>query len=154
MPIRQQGYQICPFFVKESELSVTCEGVIPGVACTQRFAASKQRAEHQRRYCNSYDYSDCPWAAMLTQAAESGALDGYRCGLSGDGCPCSRPERGMCCAYCERRAHCPAPIWWCENDPGKCGYLKRGGKLAKPIEQEPLRQEVDAGETGTLFDFL
>ncbi len=145
MPVRQQGYQICPFFLREAARTITCEGIAPGALCGHRFDTAQDRARHQREYCNSYGYPSCLWAAALMRAAEAGELDGYKCGLSDSGCPCSRPERGMCCSYCERRDKCPAPEWRCENDAGKCGYLTRGTKIVKKKQEE---------EAGTLFDFL
>lgn len=120
MPIGRQTCQICPYYTRDSEYSITCEGVIEGAVCAHRFAGPVAKRTHQVEYCESYNYKQCPWAKVLEQIAAERGGELRRCNLS-DGCPYARPRKS-CCRTCEFRDCCPAPEYRCDNTPERCGY--------------------------------
>lgn len=159
MPIWRQRCQICPFFVRESELTITCEGMAVGAECVQRFSAADGKRAHQTRYCESFQFKKCPWAAMLEKEAEEG-ITGEKtiymtCSLPGEPCPCSLPRKGMCCACCDLKRGCPAPHMRCENSPQRCGFSRssQSSEAGPPVGRE-MEVREDVGAIGTLFDFL
>ena len=60
------GTAVCPFYVKESEKSITCEGLIPGTNMMIRFGGQKKKTAWLEKHCCSYKYEvTCPVAAVL-----------------------------------------------------------------------------------------
>lgn len=55
---------ICPYYVNDSGLILSCEGIV-GMVTSTRFATSKQRLMQQWKYCFTHDYKNCPIAAIL-----------------------------------------------------------------------------------------
>lgn len=60
----------CQYFLRESEKSITCEGIIPGTADTRRFASRYEKERHEDMCCTSPAASNlCPVAAYLSREA-------------------------------------------------------------------------------------
>jgi DNA-binding XRE family transcriptional regulator len=56
----------CPYYLKEADKSITCEGLIPSTVTMIRFASIKAKQFHQRNHCEQYDpEKGCPIAALL-----------------------------------------------------------------------------------------
>jgi len=63
---------ICPFYVKESDKGITCEGIIPGTTQLIRFSSTLEKRRHQQCKCERRDYADvCAIAKLLTERAEN-----------------------------------------------------------------------------------
>lgn len=59
---------VCPFFVRESEKSITCEGIIKDTVDTRRFASKAAKARHEDIYCTSLAaHAICPAAQYLSK---------------------------------------------------------------------------------------
>ncbi len=56
---------ICPFFVSRDRLSVTCEGVIHGTTCRNRFKNAARLEHHAAVFCETFDFHSCPHAAAV-----------------------------------------------------------------------------------------
>ena len=62
---------ICPFYIKESDKGITCEGIIPGTMQLIRFNSVLEKRRHQQTRCERRDYADvCAIAKMLMERAE------------------------------------------------------------------------------------
>lgn len=60
------GKAICPFYIKEARLSITCEGLIAGTCAMTRFLSVEQKIEFQEKHCDVYEYeTTCPMAVVL-----------------------------------------------------------------------------------------
>ena len=46
----------CPFYLKESKKSITCEGLIDGVDSLMRFRDETAKKNYQENHCNSERY--------------------------------------------------------------------------------------------------
>lgn len=56
---------ICPYYKTSSGSRIVCEAFIKGAdKCTSDFPNRVERANHMETYCNTYDYSKCPVAAL------------------------------------------------------------------------------------------
>lgn len=51
-------YAICPFFITESNKSITCEGII-GKENVSRFNTVEEKKAHEEYYCTKQDYEAC-----------------------------------------------------------------------------------------------
>lgn len=49
----------CPFYIREAEYSITCEGIIPGTDIATRFTGEKEKREYQELLCYHYP-NNCP----------------------------------------------------------------------------------------------
>lgn len=59
---------ICPFYLKEARLSITCEGLSDGTVCMTRFETTEAKEDFQAMNCEMYNYENCcPLAAALMQ---------------------------------------------------------------------------------------
>jgi ribosome-binding protein aMBF1 (putative translation factor) len=57
---------ICPYYIKEAEKSITCEGLIPHTVTMVRFASQREKVLHQRKHCEQYDAEKgCPIRAAI-----------------------------------------------------------------------------------------
>ena len=60
------GAAFCPFFVKEAEKSLTCEGLLPGTFTAMKFDRVEERRAYMETACCSQDCARlCPLAASL-----------------------------------------------------------------------------------------
>ena len=61
---------ICPFYVKEAEKSVSCEGFYEGNTLMMRFPSKESKLEFMKKRCETKDYSSCMLAAALIKKYE------------------------------------------------------------------------------------
>lgn len=64
MPIYDK-LAICPYYERESAMSVTCEGMTRQVHSAVKFDSGEEKREWFARYCGTYKYGDCPYARMI-----------------------------------------------------------------------------------------
>lgn len=57
----------CPFYIREWEKTITCEGFYGGGEVLQRFNTASQRVVHQHKYCFTQNYNECPIARELNK---------------------------------------------------------------------------------------
>lgn len=58
-------YIRCPFYARETELSVGCEGIAPDTCMFTKFPDEKSKIRHIRVYCSHRDGGDCFLARAL-----------------------------------------------------------------------------------------
>ena len=69
------GVSVCPFYVKESGLSMQCAenpekceetevDALNQCSISLKFPSSKAKLKHQREYCLRFNYPYCPLAAF------------------------------------------------------------------------------------------
>lgn len=64
---------VCPYYLRENERQVVCEGLLEGMEMSLRFASRIDKIAHQRRVCCSWGYKTaCPYAAMLEARYQAG----------------------------------------------------------------------------------
>lgn len=56
---------VCPFYVRESEFRITCEGISDSCSLSVGFATKGAKRRWQQRYCAAFCYPECPIAAVL-----------------------------------------------------------------------------------------
>lgn len=57
---------VCPYYIREYKISLTCEGFIQGTCCVTRFADEAAKIKYQANVCECYDYlSRCKIAAAV-----------------------------------------------------------------------------------------
>ncbi len=63
---------VCPYYVKESDKGITCEGIVPGTTQLIRFNSALEKRRHQKIRCERRDYADvCALAKVLEERAET-----------------------------------------------------------------------------------
>lgn len=65
MPNYTGGVAVCPFYQRESGLSIICEGYSPEQQVSMKFNSSKEKLRWQREYCLRFYYPRCPLAATV-----------------------------------------------------------------------------------------
>lgn len=72
LPNTSSSYKtICPFYIKDADKSITCEGLIKGTSDMRRFQTTKVKREYQEHVCQTRDYAYlCPIAEALTAMYE------------------------------------------------------------------------------------
>lgn len=60
---------ICPFFLAGDKQRITCEGLIDGSRCINRFDYSKDREHYRSKYCDGH-YEQCRIYRALNQKYE------------------------------------------------------------------------------------
>ena len=58
----------CPFYIKENENQIYCEGIITK-KCIQHFINAKKKRQHKSKCCNS-DYRQCRHFKTVEQMYE------------------------------------------------------------------------------------
>lgn len=61
---------ICPFYLRETNTTITCEGVLEGTQSTIIFQSSEEKQQHQQERCNMHSYKDCAAAKALLDKYE------------------------------------------------------------------------------------
>lgn len=61
---------ICPYFQRESEQKISCEGVVKDSTTLLKFCSEEEKRRHRRMYCQSYEYEKCPLAKILHRKYE------------------------------------------------------------------------------------
>jgi hypothetical protein len=55
---------VCPFYRSEGLKTIRCEGIISG-ELTHRFDEPESQRAFRSRFCGTFDYPECPHAALL-----------------------------------------------------------------------------------------
>lgn len=50
----------CPFYVKEGERFIRCEGSVKGTECIHRFITDSQKVRHEENFCSKFGGRNCP----------------------------------------------------------------------------------------------
>lgn len=58
---------ICPYYVREANKSITCEGTVSGTLSQHRFDSEQEMLQFQTQFCCTRTYSRCPHAASLNE---------------------------------------------------------------------------------------
>lgn len=64
---RESVRALCPFYIKEAKLSITCEGLLYRSQDAVRFERPDDRIAIIELYCKSADWATCPRAKILVQ---------------------------------------------------------------------------------------
>ena len=57
---------VCPFYIREREYKISCEGIQDTDGVSLFFATSEQREKWQETYCfDIYKYKRCPVAQLI-----------------------------------------------------------------------------------------
>ncbi len=64
----------CPFYIKEGDKSITCEGVIKDTTCVHRFSSQEEKAKHEVRVCSNNCGKKCYHYRTLSVMYERGVL--------------------------------------------------------------------------------
>lgn len=51
---------LCPFYIRESEYSISCEGIVCNSKTIMKFNSKNEKKQHQRLYCFCSAYESCP----------------------------------------------------------------------------------------------
>jgi len=60
----------CPFYVREAELTVDCEGLTGGAVTVTRFRTKKNKTDFMKSFCVDCAGRGCPLAEFLTAKYE------------------------------------------------------------------------------------
>ena len=55
---------VCPYYQRESQYTISCEGLIGETDTVQRFTKEKSKENYQQKECYRYP-NECPIAKML-----------------------------------------------------------------------------------------
>lgn len=58
-----EGYVICPFYTSHASKRIRCEGAIINTKLTVIFPSEDARRQHYAKYCETFLYDKCPYAA-------------------------------------------------------------------------------------------
>lgn len=62
---------ICPFYLRESQLSISCEGLTDGTRNVMKFNKLDDKHQYQRDFCFYKTYKGCPvYQAILKKYEE------------------------------------------------------------------------------------
>mgnify|MGYP005760012999 CR=1 FL=1 len=59
------GMAVCPFYQRESRLSIICEGYCEEQQVGMKFRTEAEKRAWQREYCLRFYYPRCPLAATV-----------------------------------------------------------------------------------------
>lgn len=59
------GMAVCPFYQRESRLSIICEGYCEDQQVGMKFRTEEEKRAWQREYCLRFYYPRCPLAATV-----------------------------------------------------------------------------------------
>jgi hypothetical protein len=65
MPHFNGGMAVCPFYERESRLSIVCEGDSESRNFGIKFRSEEDKCDWEKKYCLGFFYSQCPMAAAL-----------------------------------------------------------------------------------------
>lgn len=55
-----EGKIECPFYIKEGERFIRCEGVLKGTQCIHRFLTNAQKESFEECICSVFGGKNCP----------------------------------------------------------------------------------------------
>lgn len=61
----RDGRAICPFYRISRSDYISCECVIGDTRLMHVFRSRANAMEHLQRFCNTFEYTDCPYAKAL-----------------------------------------------------------------------------------------
>lgn len=61
---------VCPFFIKEIDKKIICEGVVDQTTTLIRFCSEDQKRGHRKMYCQGFQFPKCPIAEILNKKYE------------------------------------------------------------------------------------
>ena len=72
MPKSIEALIECPFYIKEGESFITCEGVFNGTKCTHRFANDKDKQGYEKNVCSVNCGKSCVHHKNISSLYERG----------------------------------------------------------------------------------
>jgi len=63
---------VCPFYLRESGRSITCEGLTDGVDNSVKFRDENSKKGWFDKYCGCFGYVHCPYARYLSKVKYGG----------------------------------------------------------------------------------
>ncbi len=64
----------CPFYIKEDNISITCEGAIKGTNCVHTFNTKEEKVKHETNVCSYNCGKKCFHYRTLSIMYERGIL--------------------------------------------------------------------------------
>ncbi|MBR4457595.1 MAG: hypothetical protein IKS31_01415 [Clostridia bacterium] len=62
---RYSGVQmVCPYFSREEAISISCQAKCSGMRCRLTFADKNKKQEWAKRFCETFQYWQCPLCEM------------------------------------------------------------------------------------------
>lgn len=61
---------VCPYFSREEAISVSCQAKSQGMRCRLTFANRNRKKAWTQRYCETYEYWQCPLCEMEDEEGE------------------------------------------------------------------------------------
>lgn len=58
---------ICPFYIRESEYRITCEGISEDTVLSLGFPSCREKVSWQEAYCSRFEYTKCPIAHIMKE---------------------------------------------------------------------------------------
>lgn len=62
----------CPFYIKEGERFIRCEGVLGGTQCIHRFKSDAAKRQHELKLCSTLGGRNCPHYRTVSVLYERG----------------------------------------------------------------------------------
>lgn len=50
----------CPFYIKEGERFIRCEGSVSGTQCIHRFKNDREKSNYEVNFCSKFGGRNCP----------------------------------------------------------------------------------------------
>lgn len=70
---RNAANMICPYYIYDGGMSITCEGIIKGARTMTKFQSVERKQRFVQMCCQQYQYNDvCPIARLLTDMYDGG----------------------------------------------------------------------------------
>ncbi len=70
-----EGIIECPFYIKEGESFITCEGLLENSTATHRFFSNNEKRCHEFEYCAVNGGKKCPHFRNVSLLYERGLRD-------------------------------------------------------------------------------
>ena len=67
-----EGMIECPFYLKEGDKYIVCEGIADGAKCVHRFKDNVQKSLYEVDFCSSRNGKKCQYYRTLSMLYERG----------------------------------------------------------------------------------
>ncbi len=67
-----EGIIECPFYIKEGECFITCEGLLENTSVTHRFSTNEEKRCHEFDFCSIRGGKKCPHFRSVSLLYERG----------------------------------------------------------------------------------
>ena len=67
-----EGMIECPFYLKEGDKFIACEGIAENSKCFHRFTDNKQKRMYEYKYCCTRNGEDCHYNRTMASLYERG----------------------------------------------------------------------------------